>query len=234
MAIIGLLGGMSWESSASYYQIINREVRARLGGQHSARVLLYSLDFALIAELQRDGRWDEASLLLVDGVRRLVRGGAEVLLLCTNTMHKLADVVARAAGVSLLNIIDVTAAAAARQGLECVGLLGTRYTMEEDFYRGRLCARHGLTVLVPDERGRQLVDDVIYRELCQGVISPQSKQRIEEVIFELGRRGAEGVILGCTELPLLIGPADIPLPILDTTRLHALAAVEAALARTLS
>jgi len=225
---IGLLGGMSWESSIEYYRIINEAVRDRLGGLHSARSLMFSVDFAEIEDLQHRGRWDEAAGILVEAARRLERGGADFVLLCTNTMHKLAEDVQRAIAVPLLHIADATAAAVRAEGLRAVGLLGTRFTMEKEFYRGRL-ARHGLTVLIPEAGDREVVHRVIYEELVLGVIREESRGEFRRIIGALARRGAGGVVLGCTEIGLLVKQEDSAIPLFDTTTLHALAAVAAAL-----
>jgi aspartate racemase len=229
MKTIGLLGGMSWESSAEYYRIINEAVQARLGGLHSAQCLLYSFDFAQIEALQHAGRWDDATALLIAAARQVERGGADLLVLCTNTMHKLADAVQAAITIPLLHIADPTAAQIRAAGLTRVGLLGTAFTMEEPFYRGRLEDKYGLTVLVPDAHDRRLVHRIIYDELCQGITTMASRKQYVRVIRRLAEQGAEGVILGCTEIGLLIRPADSPLPVFDTTRLHAEAAVDYAL-----
>jgi aspartate racemase len=228
--VIGLLGGMSWESSIVYERIINEEVRRRLGGVHSADLLIRSYDFAVVEELQSAGDWDRAGRLLADGGRGLEAAGAQMLVLCTNTMHQVADVIAAAVGIPLLHIADATAAAIKAAGLARAGLLGTRYTMERAFYRGRLESVHGLSVLVPDEPGRTLVHEIIYGELVQGIIRDQSRRRYLEVIDRLRQRGAECVIAGCTEIELLVQPDDVGLPYFPTTRLHALAAVDMALA----
>jgi aspartate racemase len=230
MKIIGLIGGMSWESSAEYYRMINEAVKRRLGGFHSAECLMFSVDFAGVEELQRTGRWDEAAERLVEAARRLERGGAELLVLCTNTMHRVADEVAGATQIRLLHIADPTADAIKSRGITSVGLLGTRYTMEQDFYRGRLSDRHGLEVLVPGEPARTLVHDVIYNELVLGEVKDQSRIAYREIIAGLVDRGAEAIILGCTEIELLVGPDDAAVPLFDTTRIHAERAVELALA----
>ena len=229
MKVIGLIGGMSWESSAEYYRLINRGVRSRLGGQHSARSLMYSVDFHDVEVLQREGRWAEAACLLAECAVRLERGGADFVILCTNTMHKLAPAIEEAVQIPLVHIADATAAAVLRAGVKRVGLLGTRYTMEEEFYKGRLAERHGLEVLTPDEAGRKVVHDVIYDELCQGKVFEESRQEYLRVIRSLAERGAEGIILGCTEITLLIKPEETSLPLFDTTRLHAEEAVRLAL-----
>src|ERR1044071_2912903 len=229
MKVIGLIGGMSWGASAEYYRLINRGVRSRLGGQHSARSLMYSVDFQDVEVLQREGLWAEAAHEMAECALRLERGGADFVVLCTNTMHKLAPAIEAAVRIPLVHIADATAAAALRAGVKRVGLLGTRYTMEEEFYRGRLAERHGLEVLTPDEAGRKVVHDVIYDELCQGKVVEESRREYLRVIDALAGRGAEGIILGCTEITLLIRPEDTFLPLFDTTRLHAEEAVRLAL-----
>ena len=229
MKVIGLLGGMSWESSAEYYRIVNERVRDRLGDLHSARCLMWSFDFAEIERLQHAGRWEEATALLVEAARRLERGGADLLVLCTNTMHRMADELQAATRLPLLHIADPTAERIKAAGFGRVGLLGTAFTMEQDFYKGRLVARHGLEVLVPDEADRALVHRVIYDELVQGVALPGSRAAYRAVIARLVVRGAEAVILGCTEIMLLVRPEDSAVPLFDTTTIHAEAAVELAL-----
>ncbi|QIP86161.1 aspartate/glutamate racemase family protein [Streptomyces sp. Tu 2975] len=229
MRTIGLIGGMSWESSAEYYRLLNELVRDRLGGLHSARCVLHSVDFAEIEQLQTAGEWERAGEILAAAARGLEAAGADLLLICTNTMHKVAGQVEAAVRVPLLHLADATADAVKARGLTRVGLLGTAFTMEQDFYRERL-AGHGLEVLTPDAEGRALVHRVIYDELCLGVVRDESRARYQDVIGELVDAGAEGVVLGCTEIELLIGPGDSPVPVFPTTRLHALAAVEAALA----
>ncbi|MCU1537815.1 MAG: Racemase [Humibacillus sp.] len=229
MKLIGLLGGMSWESSAQYYRLANELVRDRVGGLASARVLLHSVDFAEIERLQAQGRWDEAGAMLASAASGLEAAGAELLVLCTNTMHKVAPAIEAATTVPLLHIGDVTGRAVREAGVERVGLLATAYTMEQPFLRDRL-GEHGLTVLVPDADDRALVHRVIYEELCLGVVTETSRQAYREVIARLVDAGADGVILGCTEIELLIGQDDSPVPVFPTTRLHVEAAVEAALA----
>ncbi|MDG4862177.1 aspartate/glutamate racemase family protein [Streptomyces sp. T-3] len=228
MKTIGLIGGMSWESSAEYYRLVNELVRDRLGGLHSARVVLHSLDFAEIEQLQVAGEWERAGEILAAAGKALEAAGAELVLICTNTMHKVAGQVEAAIGVPLLHLADTTATAVQGKGVKKVGLLGTAFTMEQDFYRERL-AGHGLDVLVPDQAGRALVHRVIYEELCLGVVRDESREAYKDVIRELVARGAEGVVLGCTEIELLIGDGDSPVPLFPTTRLHAEAAVAAAL-----
>ncbi len=227
--VIGLIGGMSWESSAEYYRIINEAVRDRLGGLRSARCLMWSFDFGEIEALQHAGRWNEAAALLTDAAQRLERGGADFFLICTNTMHRMADPVQAAVSIPLLHIADPTAERIKARGFTRVGLLGTAFTMEQDFYKGRLQRRFGLDVLVPEAEDRAVVHRIIYDELVQGRAEPAWRDAYRAVIARLAGRGAEAVILGCTEIMLLIGPGDSPVPIFDTTRIHAEAAVERAL-----
>jgi len=230
---IGLIGGMSWESSALYYRILNEAVKARLGGLHSAEVVLRSVDFADIARLQTEGRWAEAGARLAAAGRQVEAAGADVLLLCTNTMHEVFATVAAAVAIPLLHIADATGERIVAAGLRRVGLLGTRFTMERPFYAERLGERFGLAILVPDEADRQTVHDIIYRELVLGEIRPASRAAYRAVIERLVARGAEGVVLGCTEITLLVGPEDAAVPLFDTTRIHAEAAVAFALADTM-
>ena len=229
MRRIGLLGGMSWESSAEYYRFVNEAVRDRLGGLHSADCVMRSVDFTVIEPLQRAGRWDEAGALLAAEARALVDAGAELLVLCTNTMHRVADAIAGAVDVPFVHIADTTADAVRAAGHATVGLLATGYTMEQDFYVGRLERRHGLRVLVPPPRERRLVHRVIYDELCVGVVDAGSRERFRQVIGGLADAGAEAILLGCTELELLVRTEDSPVPLFDTTRLHAERAVDLAL-----
>ncbi|MEW2632736.1 aspartate/glutamate racemase family protein [Streptomyces sp. NPDC048389] len=229
MRTIGLIGGMSWESSAEYYRLLNELVRDRLGGLHSARCVLHSVDFAEIEKLQSAGEWEHAGEILAEAARGLETAGADLLLICTNTMHKVAGQVEAAVRVPLLHLADATAGAVRAAGLTRVGLLGTAFTMDQDFYRGRL-AGHGLEVLTPGAEGRALVHRVIYDELCLGVVRDESRAAYQKVIGELVAAGAQGVVLGCTEIELLIGPDDSPVPVFPTTRLHVEAAVAAALA----
>jgi aspartate racemase len=229
MRTIGMLGGMSWVSTAEYYRLANELTRERLGGLHSARILLASVDFADVEALQTTGRWDEAGALLGREAARLEAGGAELLLLCTNTMHKVADAVQAAVGIPLLHLADTTAEAVVRAGIVPVGLLGTAFTMEQDYYRDRLSA-HGLRPLVPDAADRAEVHRIIYEELCLGVVTDASRATYRAVIGRLAAAGAEGVILGCTEIELLVGPDDSPVPTFPSTYLHVAAALDAALA----
>lgn len=229
MKTLGLLGGMSWESTVPYYRQINETVKERLGGLHSARLLLYSADFAQIERLQHAGDWDAAGRVLGEAARGLRLAGAELLVICTNTMHKVAEQVEALSGLPLLHIADPTGAAIRAAGLQRVALLGTRFTMEQDFYCRRLSERHGLEVLVPDADDRERVHRVIYDELCLGAIRDQSRQAYRAIIAGLVARGAQGVILGCTEIGLLIGPGDVEVPVFDTAALHARAAALAAI-----
>lgn len=229
MKTIGLLGGMSWESSAHYYRIINEQIRASLGGLHSARILMISVDFASIENCQAEGRWDDAAAELADAARALERGGADCLVLCTNTMHRVADEIAGAVRIPFLHIADTTAAAIETAGLRRVGLLGTRFTMEEDFYVTRLASRGKAEVLIPDAADRAIVDRVIYQELCLGRVLDDSRAEYLRIIGGLISRGAEGIILGCTEIMMLVGLCEVGVPLIDTTTLHASAAVDFAL-----
>ena len=229
MKCIGLLGGMSWESTVSYYQALNRGVRAQLGGLHSARVLLNSVDFAAIERLQHAGDWPATARLLAAEARKLQDGGADFLLIGTNTMHKVAPEIEAAIDIPLLHIADATAAKLQADGITRVGLLGTRFTMEQDFYKGRLQERFGLAVLVPDEAGRERVHRIIYDELCLGEIRESSRAEYLAIIAGLAAAGAEAVILGCTEIALLVGDAKAAVPLYDTTAIHAEAAVALAL-----
>lgn len=228
MRTIGLIGGMSWESSAEYYRLINQQVRDRLGPLRSAQLLMHSVDFGPVEQAQHAGRWDDAAAILVDAAQRLAAGGAECVVLCTNTMHKVAAQIQSAISIPFLHIADPTGQAALEAGTVTVGLLGTAFTMEQDFLKDRLRAQ-GLTVLVPDAEERQAVHRIIYDELCVGVIDPASRQVYQRVIESLTERGAEAIILGCTEIGLLIKPEHSALPLLDTTVLHAQAAVAFAL-----
>ncbi|MCL9658370.1 aspartate/glutamate racemase family protein [Pseudomonas protegens] len=228
MRTIGLIGGMSWESSAEYYRLINQQVRDQLGPLRSARLLMYSVDFGPVEQAQHAGRWDEAARILIDAAQRLQAGGAECLVLCTNTMHKVAEQIQAATAVPFLHIADPTAQAALAAGTLNVGLLGTAFTMEQEFLKSRL-SQQGLNVLVPDAQERQAVHRIIYEELCVGIISDASRRVYQQVIESLRARGAQAIILGCTEIGLLLKPEHSPLPLLDTTELHARAAVDFAL-----
>ena len=226
MKTIGLLGGMSWESSVEYYRIINEAVHQRLGGVHSAKCVMYSVDFAEIEVLQSQGRWEEATKMMVDVSRLIEKGGADFLLICTNTMHILADRIQETLNIPLLHIADATAERIRSQGFTKIGLLGTRFTMEKEFYRGRMEERHGLTMCVPDDAGRDLVHRVIYDELCKGVLREESRAAFLGEIQKLQSLGAEAVILGCTEIGMLVSEEQSPLPAFDTTKIHAEAAVK--------
>jgi len=229
MKVIGLIGGMSWESTATYYNLINQAVKERLGGLHSAECVLYSVDFAEVADLQRQGKWTKAAQLLAAAAQNVERAGADLVLICTNTMHKVADQIQAGIRVPLLHIVDVTAEKIKQAGIRRVGLLGTRFTMEDDFYRGRLTGQFGLEVITPESEDRETVHRIIYEELCLGNIRTESKARLAGIMGRLGERGAEGIILGCTELGLLSSAKDSRVRLFDTTHLHALAAVEYAL-----
>ena len=229
MRTIGLLGGISWESSAEYYRLLNEAVRDRLGGLHSAECVMWSVDFAPVERAQREDDWDAAAELLAGHAASLERAGAECLVLCTNTMHRLADEVQAAIGIPLIHIADATADRVKAAGLQTVGLLATRYTMEQPFYKGRLVARHGLDVLVPGEPDLTLVHDVIYDELCQGRVEDRSREEYRRVIAGLEEAGAQGIVYGCTEIDLLVGPADASVPVFDTTRIHVERALDWAL-----
>jgi aspartate racemase len=230
MRMIGLIGGMSWESSAEYYRILNQGVRDKLGPTASARCLLWSFDFSEIEELQHNGDWDGLTARMVDAAQRLEVGGADVLLICTNTMHRMAPAVEAAVKVPLLHIADPTAERIKAAGHRRIGLLGTAFTMEHDFYKGRLAQQHGLSVIVPNDEDRATVHRVIYQELVAGKIIPESRDAYRAVIARMVAAGAEAVILGCTEIMMLVQPDDSPVPIFDTTAIHAEAAVEMALA----
>ncbi len=229
MKTIGLLGGMSWESTIPYYRHINEAVKARLGGLHSAKIALYSVDFAEIERLQHQGDWEAAGAVLANAAQALERAGADCVVLCTNTMHKVAPAIEAAVAIPLLHIADPTAAQIRQAGLSRIGLLGTSFTMEQDFYRGRLVQRHGIEVLVPDQGDRDLVHRVIYEELCLGRVEDASRQAYRGVMRRLVERGAQGIILGCTEISLLVNEQDASVPLFDTTAIHAAAAAEWAL-----
>jgi aspartate racemase len=229
MKVIGLIGGMSWNSSLEYYRLVNEEVSRRLGGFHSAHLVLYSLDFEEIERAQSEGSWDKAALILAEAGVALERAGADFLVLCTNTMHKVADFVVERTGLTLLHIVDTTGSAIKEQGLTRVALLGTKFVMEEPFYRDRLQKRFGIEVIVPGQEEQGIVHRIIYEELCLGKIEDASRRTCLKIIEGLSEQGAQGIILGCTELPLLIRPNDVYIPIFNTTWLHAEAAVKLAL-----
>lgn len=226
MKTIGLIGGMSWESTIPYYRLINEGVKRHVGGLHSARLVLYSVDFAEIERLQHAGDWEAAGAVLVKAAQSLEAAGADCVVICTNTMHKVAPAVEAAVRIPLLHIADATALAIKAAGIHTVGLLGTRFTMEQDFYVGRLTQRHGLSVLIPEAEERETVHRVIYEELCLGQINPISRGAYRAAMAHLVQRGAQAIILGCTEISLLVGADDASVPLFDTTAIHAQAAVE--------
>lgn len=229
MRVLGLIGGMSWESTALYYRLLNERVRDRLGGLHSIHCLMESIDFAPMAALQHDGRWDEAGVMLAESARRLEQAGAGAVMICTNTMHKVANTVEEAISVPLLHIADATGEAIRATSVQAVGLLGTQFTMEQPFYRQRLEEGYGLDVVVPDDAERLEVSRIIYDELCQGILSDASRLFLRNMVDALVAKGAGGVILGCTELPLLLSQDEVEVPLFDTTHIHAEAAVSWAL-----
>ena len=229
MKTIGMLGGMSWESTLTYYRLLNEGVKQQLGGLHSARICLVSVDFAEIEKLQHQDSWEEMATLLGHAASAVEKGGADFLLICTNTMHKVAPQVAAALTIPLLHIADATASLLQKNGMTKVGLLGTRFTMEEDFYKRRIAENFGIEVLIPDAQERELLHRVIYKELCLGIIQEQSRQQFLDIINRLGAQGAQAVILGCTEIAMLVQQGDTPVPLYDTTTIHAQAAVEFAL-----
>lgn len=223
MKTIGLIGGMSWESTVTYYQVINQMVAKSLGGLHSAKTLLYSVDFQEIELCQANGEWDKSALILIDAAKKLQIAGADFIVICTNTMHKVADQIQAAITIPIIHIADVTAKKLIQQGIKTVALLGTKYTMEQDFYKSKLIDQD-LTVLIPDQEDRNVVNQIIYDELCKGIIKPASKQAYLTIVDKLVERGAQGVILGCTEIGLLISQSDRNIPFFDTALIHAEAA----------
>jgi aspartate racemase len=226
MKTIGLIGGLSWESSAVYYRIINELVRNKVGGTHSAKIIMYSVDFAEFEKLQHQGDWDKLTELMVDAGMRLKNGGADFMVICTNTMHKMADAVERQVGIPLLHIADAAADEVKKRGLRKVALLGTKFTMEQDFYKGRLAQKHGIEVVIPDQDEREVIHSIIYHELVLGKILESSRETFVKIIKHMHTLGVEGIVLGCTEIPLLISQKDSRVPIFDTTQIHATAAVE--------
>ncbi|CNE11066.1 aspartate/glutamate racemase family protein [Yersinia nurmii] len=229
MKTLGLIGGMSWESTIPYYRIINQYVKKNLGGLHSAKIVLYSVDFHEIEQMQSSGDWQAAGRLLAEAAVALKKAGAEAIVVCTNTMHKVADEIEAVSGLPLLHIADATAAQIKHQGLKKIGLLGTRYTMEQDFYRGRLTERHNIDVVVPDAADREIVNRIIYQELCLGEINEKSRAEYRRIIAKLEQQGAKGIIFGCTEITLLVNAEDASVPVFDTTAIHAQTAAEYAL-----
>lgn len=229
MKTIGLLGGMSWESTALYYQLINKGIQARLGGLHSAKIAMISLDFNEIEELQQVGDWGQAGKILAAAARQVEAAGADFLLICTNTMHKVAAQISAAIEIPILHLADATGKRIKDQGMSIVGLMGTRFTMEQDFYKDRLVSRHGIEVLIPPAEDREIVHGVIYEELCRGEVTETSRNEFLRIIEDLARRGASGVIEGCTEIVMLVQQKHTSTPLFDTTAIHAEAAVELAL-----
>ena len=224
-----MIGGMSWESSIEYYRIVNQTVREKLGGLHSAKLIMFSVEFAEIEALQHQNRWDKLAAIMIEAARSLERGGADFVIICTNTMHKLYDEVQDNIRIPMLNIADATAEKIKAADIDKIALLGTRFTMEEDFYKGRLVDRHGMNVIIPAKDEMEIIHGIIYEELCAGVIKPSSKQIYAEIIKRLITAGAQGIILGCTEIGLLVKPEDSAVPLFDTTEIHAEAAVRYAL-----
>ena len=229
MNTIGLIGGISWESTVEYYRIINETVKEKLGGFHSGEIVMYSFDFAEVEKLQHQGDWDELATMMVDAAERVKRGGAGFIVICANTMHKMADKVQESVGLPLVHIGDVTAESIKAKGMNKVGLLGTKFTMEEDFYKRRLIDKHGLDVIIPDDEERQVIHKILYDELCLGDINEVSKGAFKKAIDHLVERGAQGIILGCTEIPLIVSQEEYEIPLFDTTAIHARAAVDFAL-----
>ncbi len=229
MKKIGLIGGMSWESSLEYYRIINETVKQKLGGLHSAECIMYSVDFDEIEKLQHQGKWEDLTKIMIDCAQRLEKAGANVIIICTNTMHKMAGEVESSINIPLLHIADATAEKIKEKSFKKVGLLGTKFTMEEDFYKGRLIEKHDIEVIVPNSEEMQIVNDIIFDELCLGIIKETSKEQYKKIILNLAEKGAEGVILGCTEIPLLIKQEDVEVPLFDTTKIHAEFAVDYAI-----
>jgi len=221
MKTIGLLGGMSWESSLVYYKIVNEKVKEILGGHHSCECVMYSVDFDPIKKLQHDGNWDELTRIMIAAAQKIEKGGAEMLTICTNTMHKMYNEVQNSISIPVLHIADATAEAIKEKNLKTIALLGTRFTMEHDFYKGRLTEKHGINVLVPEGKDLETVHNIIYNELVLGVINNESREAYKEIIEKLAKKGAQGVILGCTEIPLLIQQNDVSIPVFDTTTIHA-------------
>ncbi|MCW3975716.1 MAG: aspartate/glutamate racemase family protein [Candidatus Bathyarchaeota archaeon] len=229
MKKIGLIGGMSWESTVEYYRIINEETNKRLGGLHSAKIIMYSFDFDEIEKFQSQGRWDSATDVMIEVAKRIEKAGAEIILICTNTMHKMFAQIEESVTIPVLHILDVTAEAIKSKEIKKVGLLGTKFTMEQEFYKERLKSAHGIEVIIPDAQDMEKVNKIIYEELCRGKIKESSKELLKQIIEGLVDEGAEGIVLGCTELPLLIKKEDSSVPIFDTCSLHAKKAVEISL-----
>jgi aspartate racemase len=226
MRTIGLIGGVSWESTLEYYRIINQEINKRLGGYHSAKCLIYSVDFAEIEELQRLGKWEVIRDIITDAALNLKKGGADFVLICTNTLHKIADDIEKSAGIPLIHIVDAAGREIAKRDIRKVGLLGTRFTMEEGFYKDFLLDKFGINVIIPGESDREIVHNIIFEELCFGVVKESSREHYVRIINQMADEGAEGVILGCTEIPLLVNQADVRVPLFNTTELHAIYGVD--------
>ncbi len=229
MKTIGLIGGMSWESSLEYYRIINETAKLKLGGLHSAKCLMYSVDFERIEELQHEEKWNKLTDIMVSIAKKLKNGGADFIVICTNTMHKMANDIEDRAGIKVLHIAEVTGQQVVKQRMTKVGLLGTKFTMEQDFYKKILKEKYNIDVIIPDENDRKIIHEIIYNELCKGIINDGSKEKYIKIINNLVLNGAEGVVLGCTEIPLLIKQEDVSIPVFDTTTIHAISAVEFAL-----
>ena len=229
MKTMGLIGGMSWESSLEYYRIVNETVKEKLGGLHSCKCLMYSVDFGVIEALQHQNKWDELTKLMIEAAQNLKHGGADFIVICTNTMHKMAPEIETATGLNVLHIADLTGAAISKDQIQKVGLLGTKFTMEGDFYKKRLKDNYDIEVIIPEDADRQIIHDIIYNELCLGIIKDDSRQKYIDIINKLCANGAEGIILGCTEIPLLIKQSDVLIPVYDTTKIHAESAVDFAL-----
>lgn len=229
MKTIGLIGGMSWESSLEYYRIINETVKLKLGGLHSAKCLMYSVDFEKIEELQHEEKWNQLTDIMVSIAKKLKNGGADFIVICTNTMHKMASDIEQRAGIKVLHIAEVTGHQVVKQGMTKVGLLGTKFTMQQDFYKKVLREKFNIDVVIPDKNDGKIIHEIIYNELCKGIINKDSKEKYIKIINNLVLKGAEGVVLGCTEIPLLIKQEDVNIPVFDTTTIHAISAVEFAI-----
>lgn len=226
MRTIGLIGGVSWESTLEYYRIINQEINKRLGGYHSAKCLIYSVDFAEIEELQRLGKWEVIRDIVTDAALNLKKGGADFVLICTNTLHKIADDIEKSAGIPLIHIVDAAGREIVKRDIRKVGLLGTRFTMEEGFYKDFLLDKFGIHVIIPGESDREIVHNIIFEELCFGVVKESSREHYVRIINQMADEGSEGIILGCTEIPLLVNQADVRVPLFNTTELHAIYGVD--------
>jgi aspartate racemase len=232
MKTIGLLGGMSWESTAHYYRLLNQGINEKLGGLHSAKIVMVSVDFQPLERLMQQGKWTECGELLADGAQKIEKAGADFLLICTNTMHKAAEIITRTVDIPLLHIADSTAERIKAENIQTVGLLGTRFTMEEEFYKGRLSQKYGLTVITPCLEDRKRVHDVIFEELCRGKVRSESRIIFQNIIKKMREQGAEAVIEGCTEIAMLVSQEHTPVPLFDTTALHVEQAIRFALAES--